>query len=73
MSIFPERMRKPWQCRLETHRQEVHDRIALEHPELAERFKERRHLLDDHLVKKDDRKYMKWSFGCARRKNRKKR
>lgn len=31
--------------RLEKHRQEVHDRIAREHPELAERFRERRHLL----------------------------
>ncbi len=29
--------------------QEVHDRIATEHPELAERFKERRHVLDEHL------------------------
>ena len=28
--------------RLEKHRQEVHDRIAREHPELAERFRERR-------------------------------
>ena len=27
----------------------MHDRIAKEHPELAERFKERRHLLDEHL------------------------
>ena len=24
-------------------------RIATEHPELAERFKERRHVLDEHL------------------------
>ena len=35
--------------RLEAHRKEVHDRIACEHPEMAERFKERRHLLDEHL------------------------
>lgn len=34
------------------HRQEVHDRIAREHPELAERFRERRHLLDEHLKEK---------------------
>ena len=39
-------------ARLETHRQEVHDRIALEHPELAEKFRERRHILDDHLKEK---------------------
>ena len=34
---------------MEEHRQEVHDRIAQEHPELAQRFKERRHRLDEHL------------------------
>lgn len=39
-------------ARLEAHRQEVHDRIALEHPELAEKFRERRHILDDHLKEK---------------------
>ena len=33
----------------EERRQEVHDRIAQEHPELAQRFKERRHRLDEHL------------------------
>ena len=33
----------------EEHRREVHDRIAKEHPELAERFRERRHHLDQHL------------------------
>ena len=27
----------------------VKDRVAQEHPELAERFRERRHLLDEHL------------------------
>ena len=41
-------MKKPWQF----DRQEVHDRIAREHPELAERFRERRHLLDEHLKEK---------------------
>ena len=30
----------------------MHDRIAREHPELAERFRERRHLLDEHLKEK---------------------
>ena len=35
--------------KLEAHRKEVHDRIAKEHAALAERFKERRHLLDEHL------------------------
>ena len=39
-------------ARLEAHRQEVHDRIALEHPELAEKFRERRHILDGHLKEK---------------------
>ena len=34
---------------IEAHRKEVHERIAHEHPELAERFAERRHLLDKHL------------------------
>ena len=33
----------------EERRQEVHERIAKEHPELAERFRERRHVLDEHL------------------------
>ena len=28
---------------------DVHERIAKEHPELAEKFAERRHLLDKHL------------------------
>lgn len=37
---------------IEAHRKEVHDRIAREHPELAERFKERRHILDEHLKEK---------------------
>ena len=35
--------------RIEQHRQEIHERIAKEHPELAERFRERRHVLDEHL------------------------
>ena len=34
---------------IEMHRREVHERIAREHPELAERFAQRRHLLDKHL------------------------
>ena len=27
----------------------VHDRIAQEHPELAQKFRKRRHILDAHL------------------------
>ena len=27
----------------------IHERIAREHPELAERFRERRYILDEHL------------------------
>ena len=42
-------MRRHWRKGWKQHRQEVHDRIAQEHPELAERFRERRHLLDEHL------------------------
>ena len=34
---------------IEAHRRDVHERIAKEHPELAEKFAERRHLLDKHL------------------------
>ena len=34
---------------IEMHRREVHERIAREHPELAERSAQRRHLLDKHL------------------------
>lgn len=34
---------------IEAHRRDVHERIAKEHPELAEKFVERRHLLDKHL------------------------
>ena len=45
-------MKKTLAIRREKHRQEVHDRIAREHPELAERFRERRHLLDEHLKEK---------------------
>ncbi|MFR7377874.1 MAG: SulP family inorganic anion transporter [Oliverpabstia sp.] len=37
---------------IEMHRREVHERIAREHPELAERFAQRRHLLDKHLKEK---------------------
>lgn len=33
----------------EAHRREVYERIAKEHPELAKRFQERRHKLDEHL------------------------
>ena len=36
----------------EAHRNEVRERIAREHPELAERFDQRRHLLDEHLKEK---------------------
>ena len=36
-------------AKLEAHRTEVYERIALQHPELAKRFKERRHILDEHL------------------------
>ena len=35
--------------KIEAHRKEVHDRIAQEHPELAQKFRERRHILDAHL------------------------
>ena len=35
----------------------IHDRIAKEHPELAEKFKERRHLLDEHLKEKHPEVY----------------
>lgn len=34
-----------------------YDRIAKEHPELAEKFKERRHLLDEHLKEKHPEVY----------------
>lgn len=44
-------MKKPWQFDWK-NTEEVHDRIAREHPELAERFRERRHLLDEHLKEK---------------------
>lgn len=37
----------------EAHRRDVHERIAREHPELAERFQERRHVLDEHLKEKN--------------------
>ena len=36
-------------AKLEEHRTEVYERIASQHPELAKRFKERRHILDEHL------------------------
>ena len=36
-------------ARFEEHRREIHERIMKEHPELAQRFKERRHRLDKHL------------------------
>ena len=36
-------------AKLEEHRTEVYERIASQHLELAKRFKERRHILDEHL------------------------
>ena len=42
---------------IEEHRKQVHDRIAKNHPELAERFKERRHVLDVHLKERHPKVY----------------
>ena len=42
---------------IEAHRKEVHERIAKEHPELAQRFMERRHMLDEHLKGKNPEVY----------------
>ena len=42
---------------IEEHRKQVHDRIAKNHPELAERFKERRHVLDTHLKERHPKVY----------------
>ena len=41
----------------EAHRREVYERIAREHPELAERFQERRHMLDEHMKEKNPEIY----------------
>ena len=42
---------------IEEHRKQVHDRIAKNHPELAERFRERRHVLDAHLKERHPKVY----------------
>lgn len=35
----------------------MYERIAREHPELAERFRERRHMLDEHMKEKNSEIY----------------
>ena len=52
-------MKELWRHVFEEHRREIHERIMKEHPELAQRFKERRHCLDEHLKERRP-KFMIW-------------